>query len=308
MKHVVISLLNFNNKNDTLECVNSLAKIRINNFKLTIVVVDNASIENLTTAELRRKLNPKVDLKLILNEKNVGFSGGNNIAIEYALKNMADYVLILNNDTYVDQNFLIELLNVSEKDKTVGIAVPKIYFAPGFEFHKDKYFQKEIGKVIWYAGGEMDWANLIGHHRGVNEVDRGEFNKIDKTEFATGCCMLIKKEVFEKIGLFDEKYFLYYEDSDLSMRTIEVGFKIVYVPNSKIWHKNAGSTGGSGSSLQDYFITRNRLMFAHKFASTRTKLALFKESMLLLIRGRKWQKKGVEDYYLGRFGKGSYKL
>ena len=152
----------------------------------------------------------------------------------------------------------------------------------------------------------MDWGNIIGHNRGVDEVDKGQYNKIEETELATGCCMLIKKDVLEKIGSFDDRYFLYYEDADLSIRAKKRGFKIVYVPKSVIWHKNAGSVGGSGSALQDYYITRNRLIFGFRYAPARSKLALFRESICLLLKGRKWQKQGAMDFYLGRLGKGSY--
>jgi hypothetical protein len=154
----------------------------------------------------------------------------------------------------------------------------------------------------------MDWANIIGQHRGVDEADKGQFDKVEETEIATGCCMMIKKEVLKKVGLLDDKYFLYYEDSDLSVRAKKAGYKIVYAPKSIIWHKNAGSAGGSGSALQDYYIIRNRLLFGFRYASARSKLALFRESLFLLLRGRRWQKRGIIDFYLGKLGKGSYKI
>jgi len=300
MKHVVISLLNFNGKKNTLDCLESLKNIKKDNFKLTIVVVDNASTDG----------SPSVisNFKIILNKENLGFSGGHNVAIQYALENGADYVLILNNDTYVSPNFLTELVRIAEKDDGIGILSPKIYFAPGFEYHKARYSKEEKGKVLWYAGGEIDWVNVIGRNRGVDEVDVGQYDKTEETEAATGCCMLIKKEVFAKIGNFDDKYFLYYEDADLTMGAKNKGFKIYYAPKSIIWHKNARSSGGSGSVLQDYYITRNRLLFGFRYAPARSKLALFRESLSLLLKGRLWQKRGVIDFYLGKFGKGSYSV
>lgn len=305
MKSIFISILNFNGRNNTIECVESLKKINISGFKLTIIAIDNGSAEKL---DLKNDSWGNINLKLIRNEKNLGFSGGHNVAIQYALENGADYVLILNNDTYTDKNFLEEMIKAAEGDDRIGILSPKIYFAPGFEFHKDKYKKQELGRVFWYAGGEMDWNNVLGHHRGVDQVDKGQFDKAEETELATGCCMLIKKEVFEKIGIFDDKYYLYYEDSDLSIRAKKAGFKIVYVPKSTIFHKNAGSAGGSGSKLQDYYITRNRLILGIKYASLRAKLALLKESLKILLTGRYWQKRGILDFYLGKFGKGSYRV
>ena len=154
----------------------------------------------------------------------------------------------------------------------------------------------------------MDWDNIIGRHRGVDEVDDGQFDEIEQTEFASGCCMMIKKEVLEKTGVFNNKYFLYYEDGDLNIRAKKDGFKVVYVPKSVIFHKNASSSGGSGSILHDYYITRNRLMFGLKYAPIRSKLALLRESLKILLNGRYWQKRGVMDFYLGRLGKGSYNV
>lgn len=305
MKHIFVSLLNFNGKKNTFACLESLKNARRETFKITVVVVDNYSKEKFN---LKNGSIGEMPLVVIKNDRNLGFAGGNNIGIKYALENGADYVLILNNDTYVDKDFLVELLKVAEQNNSVGILVPKIYFASGFEFHKNRYSQKEKGKVFWYGGGKMDWANVIGHHRGVDEVDIGQYDKTEETEIATGCCMLIKKEVFKNIGLFDDKYFLYYEDADLSIRAKKKGFQIVYVPTSIIWHKNAGSAGGSGSVLQDYYITRSRLLFGFRYASTRSKLALFRESLSILFRGRQWQKRGIIDFYLGRMGKGSYKI
>lgn len=303
MKSVFILILNFNGNNNTLDCVESLKKINITDFKLTILVVDNNSSEKLN---LKSDLFEKIQLKVIKNEKNLGFSGGNNVGIRHALKYGADYIVILNNDTYVHENFLIELLKAAQKGNENGILSPKIYFASGFEYHKNRYSKQELGKVLWYAGGQMDWANVIAHHRGVDQVDVGQFDKIEQTELATGCCMLIKKEVFDKIGMFDSRYFLYYEDADLSIKARNKNLKVVYVPASIIWHKNAGSTGGSGSALQDYYITRNRLFFGFRFAPIRSRLALFRESLFLLFKGRKWQKQGVLDFYLRNLGKGSY--
>ncbi|MDP2585769.1 MAG: glycosyltransferase family 2 protein [Candidatus Levybacteria bacterium] len=307
MKHIAISLLNFNGKQNTLDCLKSLENIRKDNFESSIIVVDNASTDGSVGKIKQYMSSGKHDaIKIIENKKNLGFSGGHNVAIKYALESGADYVLILNNDTYVDENFIEELFGVAEKEGNVVMLVPKIYFASGFEYHKNRYSEEEKGKVLWYAGGEMDWANVIGRNRGVDEVDKGQFDKIEETEVATGCCMLLTKEAIGRVGMFDERYYLYYEDADLSMRVKRQGFKIVYVPRSIIWHKNAGSAGGSGSVLQDYYITRNRLLFGFSYAPIRSKLALFRESLFLFLRGRQWQKRGVIDFYLGKLEKGSF--
>ncbi len=293
-------MINYNRQDITVECLESLMKIRREGFDLYTIVVDNYPENRIKVDE---KKYAKINLKIILNPINSGFAGGMNIGIKEALKNGSDYVLIHNNDTYVKDNFLQELFDFGQKNEKVGIIAPKIYFAKGFEFHKDRYKDSELGHVFWYAGGRMDWKNVIGHHIGVDEVDHGQYDETKETEGASGCCMLVKSEVFKKVGMFDERYFLYYEDADLCHRVKKAGFKIYYLPSSVIWHKNAGSTGGSGSKLQDYYITRNRLLFGIKHAPLRSKIAVKKEGLSLILHGREWQKMGAKDFFLHRFGK-----
>ncbi len=304
MQKVFISIINFNGRENTLDCLDSIKKINIDNFELYTVVIDNGSKEKLN---LPKDYLGEIPLKIIESEVNLGFSGGHNKVIRYALENGADFVLILNNDTEVNKNLISELLKRFNGEK-IGITVPKIYFYPGFEFHKNRYKKDDLGKVFWYAGGKMDWDNVVGYHRGVDEVDHGQYEKIEETDFASGCCFLIKREVLGKVGLFDEKYFLYYEDNDLSQRVKRKGFKIIYNPKAIIWHKNAGSVGGSGSYLQDYYITRNRMLFGIKYAPLRSKLALLRESFKILINGRLWQKRGILDFYLMNLEKGSFNI
>lgn len=304
MNKVAIVILHFNGRKDTLECLESVKKLTKNNYEILSVVVDNGSEEPFEIQDSEFKVQ---NLEIIRNEKNLGFAGGNNVGIKYALAQGASHIIVLNNDTILNEDLVEELLATSQSQEQIGVVVPKIYFAKGFEYHKERYSKEDLGKVIWYAGGKMDWKNVIGYHRGVDEIDRGQFDKKEETDFATGCCMLVKREVFEKIGLLDEKYFLYYEDSDFSQRIKKRGYKMVYNPKAFLWHKNAGSAGGSGSSLQDYYITRNRLIFGLRYSSLRTKFSLVRESTRLIISGRAWQRRGVLDFYLKRFGKGSYR-
>lgn len=303
MPNVFISLINFNGEKDTLECLASLTKTNRKDFNLTVVVVDNASEKKF---EVKNKEFEDLNLKIIRTEVNLGFSGGQNLGIKYALSQMADFIVILNNDVYLDNEFLNNLLKAHKKKPDAGLISPKIYFAKGYEFHKDRYQQKDLGKVIWYAGGKMDWKNVIGYHKGVDEVDNGQFESFERTDFASGCCVMVKREVFEKTGFFNEDYFLYYEDNDLSQRARKIGFYSYIYPKSIIWHKNAGSAGGSGSKLQDYYISRNRLLFGFKYAPLRAKLSLIKESLRIIISDKSWRKRGVIDFYMHKFGKGSF--
>lgn len=305
MKKVFVIILNWNRKKDTLETLKSVSQSVIKGFDLEIVVVDNASTDG-SVAALRKLKTSSPKFKIIENSENLGFSEGNNVGMRYALKNGADYVVLLNDDTIVDKEMLIYLAEAANKYEKAGAISPKIYFAKGFEYHKKRYKKSELGNVIWYAGGDIDWDNVYGSNHGVDEVDRGQHNKVKDTDFATGACVLYKREVLEEVGLLDKNYFAYIEDGDLSQRIKKAGYRVVYYPKAKLWHKVSQSSG-IGSELNDYFITRNRLLFGMKYASLRTKFALIRESIRLLFSGRRWQRIGVRDYYLRRLGKGSWK-
>lgn len=305
MPDIFVSIINYNGNKDTLLCLKSLDELKTEGFNLEVVVVDNASKE---VFEVNKNEFKNFKLHILKSKTNLGFSGGQNLGIKYALENSADYILILNNDVITDKNLTVELLKTFEVKKDCGLVSPKIYFAKGHEFHKNRYEDKDLGKVFWYAGGRMDWQNIIGFHKGVDEIDKGQYQALEETDFTSGCAMMVKKEVFKNIGLFDEKYFLYYEDNDLNQRAKKQGYKSYYQPDAILWHLNAGSTGGSGSSLHDYYITRNRLLFGFKYASLRAKIALFKEAFRLMIFGRKWQKRGIFDYFSKNLGKGSFSV
>ncbi len=308
MKKVAVVILNYQGTKDTLECIQSLKNTLLSDITVQIILVDNASSTKVKEYLQLHIIQKFKDTIFIQNDKNMGFAEGNNIGIHKALELNSDYITILNNDTTVDKYFFIHILSTFKQKESIGITVPKIYFTSGYEYHKDRYAKSERGHILWYAGGVIDWNNIAGIHRGVDEVDNGQYDSVEKTEFATGCCMMVRSEIFKHVGFFDSRYFLYYEDTDLSVKLRKKGYSIVYNPTAIIWHKNAGSAGGSGSSLQDYYITRNRLLFGLKYAPLKSKSALVKESLKLLVTGRPWQKKGVIDYYLRRLGRGTFPL
>jgi len=308
MKKVFLILLNWNSAKTTVNCLESLKKINLGNFELEMVVADNGSTDGsqkVLRSTIAKELGQGFTFTLIENKKNLGFAEGNNVGIRYALEKEADYVCLLNNDTRVSADFLLQLVKVAEKDDQIGIVGGKIYFEKGCEFHKDRYKKEELGKVIWYAGGKIDWKNVYPIHVGVDEVDVGQYDQQKETEYVNGCLMLIKKEVFNKIGLLDSKYFAYFEENDFCQKAKKAGFKLIYTPKSIIWHLNASSSA-PGSFLHDYFLTRNRLLFGVRWAPLRSKAALIKESLRLLFTGRKWQKIGIRDFYLGKLGEGSW--
>lgn len=298
MTNISIILVNWNGEKDTLACLASLKKVSMHQrVNASVIVVDNGSTDD-SVAAIQKNF---PDVEVMEAGKNSGFAAGNNVGIRFALENGADYIWLLNNDTSVDKNALVALLE-AWKDPRVGIAGSKIYFAPGNEFHKERYQKPEQGKVLWYAGGNIDWQNMYASHRGVDEVDKGQYDRIEETGFVTGCSMMVKKQVFEKVGLLDEKFFAYLEDLDLCLRAKQMGYKLFYVPQSIVWHKNAGSSG-VGSSLHQYYMTRNRLFIGMRYASLRTKFAIARETIRSILNGPPIRRKAVIDALTGRWGK-----
>jgi len=297
---ISIIIVNFNTFRDTLQCLESLQKIDAEDFNYNVIVVDNGSTEKLDLP--LRVLTDKVEV--LRTEANIGFTGGNNLGISHAVKEYnPDYFLLLNSDTTVEPDFLQNLYQDLKNNSQAGIASSKIYFYPGKEFHQQSYSTKQQGQVLWYAGGSIDWLNLQAFHRGVDELDRGQFDQQTASEFATGCSLLIKREVTEKVGILDKKYFLYLEDVDYSLRVKQHGYQILFSPSSIVYHKNAGSTQGAGSQIHQYYQSRNRLFFFMKYGSWRQKITIMSLFFRWLVTGTQIQKKAVLDYLLGRMEK-----
>jgi GT2 family glycosyltransferase len=246
MALIYIILVNYNGYKDTIECVNSLKKINYNNYK--IIIVDNASSDD-SAKILKQKLN---DCEIIKSKKNLGFAGGNNLGIKYALNHNANYIMLLNNDTLVNTDFLGVMFNSFNRDNKIGLVGCKIMYYP----------KKNI---IWYGGGYIDWFKFIGVHNGMKEVDKGQCDNEKEIDFMTGCCMLIKREVFEKVGFLSEDYFMYFEDADFCVKLKNIGYKIWYNPNAIIYHKVGLSSGGEESPFSIEWSTKNRLLFMSKY-------------------------------------------
>lgn len=215
----------------------------------------------------------------VIRGENKGYAHGVNLGIASAIKKGCSGFAIINSDTYVDEMFTTECLKTLE-EKPGSIIGGKIYYAPGYEYHKDRYNAQNLGNVLWYAGGKVDFKNAYSLHRGVDLVDEGQYENFEETEFVTGCFMLYDKKVVETVGPWDESYFLYYEDADFCERAKLKGVKLYFDPKIKLWHKNAQSTDGSGSKLQEKYQKQNRLKWGMKYAPLRTRLHLLKNSML----------------------------
>ncbi len=244
---VYIIVLTWNGKNDTFECLQSLDEVTYPNFK--VLVVDNASTDG--TVNAIRTSFPGIEV--VVNQTNLRFAGGNNVGIRRALEHGAEYVMLLNNDTIVERDFLTPLVNAAEHDTRVGMVGPKIYF----------YVNRQ---QLWYAGGTIEWWKGWISHVGVREKDMGQYDTTCETDFITGCCVLVKREVIQKIGMLDEAYFLYGEDADWCIRTSQAGYKLLFVPSAKIWHKLSVSAGGHLSWFKNWNKLKSQLRLMIRYA------------------------------------------
>lgn len=262
---ILIIVLNWNGKEDTLECLESVCKIVYPNFE--VIVIDNGSSDD--SVQAVRDSFPEVTV-LETNE-NLGFAGGNNSGIRYALKNGADYIFLLNNDTIVDPHILNQFIKVSKTLGDQGILGAKIY-----------YFSEP--EKIWYAGAKWvkNYAKFI--HVGHGCLDNGRsFTMISETDYACGCAFFVSSRLIRTIGMFDERFFLTFEETDLCYRAKKAGYKSYFVPGAKVWHKISSSFGGEKSALYTYFLMRNRLLWAEKNLPYPERMILYKHVMYELV-------------------------
>jgi GT2 family glycosyltransferase len=237
---VWVVILSWNGRADTLACVESCLKATYPN--LRVLVVDNGSNDG-SQAAVRERF-PQVE-RLELGE-NLGYTGGNNAGIRHALAAGADHVLLLNNDTVVDPGFVEALVEVARADPAVGMLNSKMYFF-------------DAPDRLWFAGASFHRWIGWGRHRGYGEVDRGQYDAVEPLERACGCSLMVTRALCEQVGLLADEYFAYCEDLDWSLRARRAGFRIAYVPRSRIWHKVSRATGGTGSGISHYYFTRNML-------------------------------------------------
>lgn len=239
--YVVVVVLNWNGLADTLECLASLMCLDYPNYE--VVVVDNGSTDRSVPAIHERF--PAVTM--LENGENLGYTGGNNVGLRYALAHEADYALLLNNDTEVAPDSLSLLVDAGEADPVTGIVGPTIY-----------YFDRP--HVIWSAGGAIDWRRGRTRMIGIDEVDRGQFGHVARpVDFVTGCALLVKNLVVKQVGMLDARFFAYYEETEWCVRVARAGFKILHVPQAEVWHK-ISPAAREASPQAHYYMTRNRLL------------------------------------------------
>lgn len=295
---VAIIVLNWNGREDSLACLASLERLNYPNYE--VVLVDNHSSDG--SVDAIRSSYPLVTL--IEMADNAGYVGGNNAGLEYAQKKGFQYALLLNNDTEVSPGFLDLLVEAGEADPQVGITGPMIYY------HSQPH-------VIWSAGGSIDWGYGITYMLGMGEVDYGQYGlKPRQVDFVTGCALLIKLQVIERIGKLDPRFYAYYEETEWCVRATRLGYRILSVPQAKIWHKITPAAREASPQVH-YYMTRNRLLFLKLIQAGLTpwiNTLLFDYGPTLLswsIKPR-WRYKAaqrqamiraISDYQRGRFGR-----
>jgi len=247
--NVTIIILHLNGISNLVECVGSLNEITYQNYN--IIVVHNGP-ENRALSNSLSPISQHIT-KVIDTEENLGFALGNNIGIRQALKEGAEYILLLNDDTEVAPDFLTKLIEVAEIQQDAGILGPKIY----------NY--KEPDRV-WFAGASFDNKTCEITTTEFDQIEQNEDSVLVESDYITGCTLLVKKKVIERIGLLDERFFLYWEDVDWGLRCKKAGLKNLVVTRSHIWHKASASSGGINSLPRVYHKARSHLYMAKTYA------------------------------------------
>lgn len=243
---VYIVVLCWNGWEDTRECLESLRLVT--RPRVRVLVVDNGSTDG--TPQQVAALFPEVDLEC--NGRNLGFAEGSNVGIRRALADGADYVALLNNDTVVEANFLQPLLEPFD-DPGIGAVSPEI------RYHDRPH-------VAWFSGGEIDWRTGWAYHSAP--APSREVTPRD-TVIITGCCVVVPRKVFIRVGDLDERFFLIYEDTDWSVRATRAGYRSVVVPESRVLHKVSASFRRDMPTLGTFYFIRNGLLFISKHAPRR---------------------------------------
>ena len=244
---VTAIVVNWKLRAETARCLRSLEQLDL---PCRAIVVDNGSSDG--SVEYLACHFPQAEL--ITLASNVGFGAACNRAIARVLTDAScDYVFLLNNDAVVHPRTLSELMNVAEAHPEAGIFGPKIYC------HDDP-------RTIWYAGARRRRGVLAAADTGRDRLDRGQFNALRKVDYVFGTAMLIRRNVFERVGLFDERFFLSLEDLDFCLRAQAVGYSLLFVPEAHVWHKGSASTAHN-KPMRRYHMVRSTVLFLKKHTS-----------------------------------------
>ncbi|TWR31178.1 glycosyltransferase family 2 protein [Mucilaginibacter pallidiroseus] len=256
------------NSNEVLE--GFFKSLSLQDFKdYHLYIVDNSPSSSTDTliADLSVKF-PLSEFTHIKNDENAGVAKGNNQGIKRAMEDGAEYLLLLNNDIEFSQPYLLsQMLELALKGE--NIIVPKIL-----------YFDS---KRIWMAGGELLKRKGYTIHVGEDEIDNGQYNTNAYYKYAPTCFMLISKQVFDKVGYMDERYFVYFDDTDFIYRAVNNGYKVLYVGKLEVLHKVSSTTGGYETPFGVYYTTRNRIFFIRKNLTMLTKVVALSYTLFTRI-------------------------
>jgi len=291
-RKVGVVVVNWNGKRQTLDCLESLRSLTYGNYR--VIVVDNGS----TDGSQEAIASGFPDARLIECGRNLGFTGGGNVGMRSALDDDAEAVLLLNNDTVVAADLLQLLAGPLFSVPMVGAVNPKIYYY-------------DDPKRIWSAGGVVDWRNGVTRQRRLNEIDDGQPEEQVELDYGVGCALMARRDAIESVGLLDDAFFAYYEEVEWCQRLRRRGYKIVYVPGAKVWHRVSTSlTDAPQTAL--YYFCRNRLLFLKRSGAGAAKLAPLVVTDFLRMAASFLVKKkfresravflAVSDYCRGRFG------
>lgn len=244
---VAVILVAYGGRDDTLSCLSSLYKSDYANLKF--ILVDNASPDDTS----QRVAIEFPDVEIIKSEKNLGFAGGNNLGIDFAIQIGAGYIFLLNNDTEIASDAVRLLVKSAMQIEKLGAIGPLIYY------HEKK-------DLIWSAGGRIDFRWSNSYHRGIRSKDEKQFDSLEEVDYLTGCALMFPAEIVTEIGKLDESYWMYYEDADLCQRLKKAGFSIMFEPSAKVWHKISSSTGGNLSKRKMWYKFRSGIMFFRRYS------------------------------------------
>jgi GT2 family glycosyltransferase len=274
-KHISIIVVNWNNASDTIACIASLHDVQYSAFD--IIVVDNGSQDG-SADKIQAAAE---DITLIRNERNLGFAVGNNIGIQCALKNGADAVLLLNNDTTVDPEILTAFVSAQETHPEAGFLTAKIY-----------YFDDP--NRIWMGQPRWNKSLCAFEHDGLDALDdRSRFDSIAEVSYACGCALFATADTLTRVGLMEPKFFCYFEEADWCFRAAREGLKSYFVPGAKVWHKVSATSGGKQAPIVRYFRTRNRLLFAQRNLLGRECSTFMRRVRSEAFREMGWREKGL---------------
>jgi GT2 family glycosyltransferase len=292
---VISVILNTNRRDDTLECLKSLARSKYSHH--SVILLDNHSTDG--SVEAVRAGFP--DVQIMNLQENLGYAGNNNVGIQSAIEQGADWVFVLNEDTVLDENCLARLIDAGGQDAKTGIVGPMVY-----HFDEPDHIQ---------SGGGILGPYWQSNHIAKDELDQGQLPETHSVEWISGCAIMVRREVIEQVGMIDARFFYYWEETEWCLRAAKAGWKILHVPAAKIWHKGVRRNYTPKPSLM-YYSTRNRLLMIQKHhAPLRVWISALGDTLRTLAswtfrpkwRGKRayrdamWQ--GLLDFLRGRWGK-----